>query len=500
MFRLRSDRSALENGFALVVTTNDSERKAILSRLDPYRKLEPDFEGTRAYLGIVEDRLVVVLDAAGGFARDDTATRVAIRFLANPMNPTPALVAICGVCWGNPATTKKGQVLLATGIVSINRGTFKVGGQVSQPYSYISSIKLPDGVVGDNTEYGATVLTLEQNIQDPSRRDELLRAFPHVSGGEMEAFAVIPELVSKRIPWLVVKGVSDFGEHEFDRTGQPEAAQRAAHQLTRVIEVNIDRSVASSMESPERRFRIIQEMRGSEMLIEKKDLDQNNIKVDIQRKLQQLQAGIAFYTGAALVSAKLPRGLSLLLLEVALNCLTHGRATRVHLAMFLDRIILKADGRLYDASSLTNEADGQGGQLTWQTFFRDFGERVTFANVEPKDTKKWTHQYEFCMSGISEKLHDSRTRCSVHINIDKYAVMTGQSVFTTNPACELVHVDLSPIDMMSVALDVARSFGELLREGKKIVVFTPNRDLAERINRNLSDDVASGRITIMSNY
>lgn len=179
MRQLISYKRILDGYYTLVVTTNDSERKAVLEMLDSNSKLSCRDAKRRAYLGIVHRSPVVVLDGAGGFSDEHAATRFAMDILANEIFPKPSLVVICGVCWGNPNTVQAGEVILSSSVVSLNRSTLTPSGNAHKPYYHESRLDIAELDIAMQPGWKrGQMLSLESRITDIPARDKLLVDHP----------------------------------------------------------------------------------------------------------------------------------------------------------------------------------------------------------------------------------------------------------------------------------------------------------------------------------
>jgi nucleoside phosphorylase len=192
--------------------------------------VEGVLSNVRVYVGDMAGRVVVVLDGEGGFGVN-SASRFAASFLANDALPRPAFVIQCGICWGNPYLTDLEDVLVATTVYCVNK-TESMPDGTRVPKATILQTPIPPHVLtpvtGAGVVVGADFLSVEELLQSTQARDGYLRLYPTAAGGDMEEFVVIPSCHALQIPWLIIKGVPDFGDNQFERSKQAIAAEKAA--------------------------------------------------------------------------------------------------------------------------------------------------------------------------------------------------------------------------------------------------------------------------------
>ena len=79
------------------------------------------------------------------------------------------------------------------------------------------------------------ILSGEKLIDNPNFKADLLRQFPNAKGGEMEGIGLGSAANSRKIPWILVKGICDWADGQKNDKNQPLAATAAAHLVHHVL-------------------------------------------------------------------------------------------------------------------------------------------------------------------------------------------------------------------------------------------------------------------------
>lgn len=489
MQHLQSYKTILDGSLVVVLTTNSHERKAVLSVLKAKRKLQTNNPSCRAYLGVSADRIVLVLDGDGAFSGMGAASRFLCDFLANGLYPRPAAVIMCGVCWGNPALTSVGDVLVASTLISINRSVANQKGEISIiPRTFETCF--PESAVKSLKEVGvvapAILISEEQLYQGSEARDTQLLGFPHAHGGEMEGFVIAPACQAKSIPWLIIKAVSDFGGDDFERSAQDTAAHQAANVLVKCFEKII------YDESREEELRELADVICGHLFeLRQEQFDfGGNIALQVNDKLCGLESVISFYTGSATQSRFLANKLAIVLREFALNAFKHGRARRVRIDVDPQGVSFDDDGDPYTIEQLVAEEKGRGGQLAWTGLKRDCID-AEMLTVRIGARNKWKNGFRFNIENEYPHLVDAKLKCRAEINQSK------RPAIYVHPECFDVYVDIRHIEMMTLVLDTVEEFKPLLDEGKKIHVALTDPDIREKIKLAFPIEIESQYLIIL---
>ncbi len=491
MQHLQAYRDVLNDAFVVVVTTNSNERKAVLAVLDAHRKLTTSHISNRAYLGVADNRIVVVLDGDGAFVGLGAASRFVSDFLANDRYPRPAGVVLCGVCWGNPRLTSIGQVLVGGTVISVNRAIAESsGGRTIQPKTFACG--LPEDFIEAFADDGviapALILSLEQLYKSTAARNELLQQFPLAHGGEMEGFAVVPSCERKSIPWLVIKGVSDLGNDDFGRLEQPELADKAARVLLKGLS-NWPHGVQYNEKQNEGLLQLADVIRGHSFELRRELFNfGGNLALQVNNALRGLESVVGFYTGSSLLHPALAAHLSRAVKEIALNALKHGQAKSVRIDVDPHGVSLDDDGKVFSLDDLSSANEGRGGQLAWRTFCRDHLGRLKVSNV-PRT--KWQNSIRFEITNAHPNLPDTKLKCRAIVEL-----LVRPAIYV-HPECSDIYVDIRKIEMMTLALDTVEEFQPLLESGKKLFVALTDPDIREKIESAFPNDISTGQLVFL---
>lgn len=456
------------------------------------------YPNCRGFVGHLNRRFVVVLDGDGGFSGGNAATSYAIQYISNPLNPKPALMALFGVCWGNPNYVNVGDVLVATTVISINRSIARESSTDINPKYFVSSLQLPKfQSLPDKLKPEATVITLEQLIENVATRDAYLKQFPTAMGGEMEAFALVPLCDTQRIPWVIVKGVSDLASQDICREFQFAIAKQASEVLGELTAAQI----SDPMETPTdtnsiQRMDLVYELAGSEICIQRTELDENNLKLSLQKYFPRVRSCINFYTSVVAIHEDLSLQVTQTLLEVALNAFLHGGAKKVRMRLEFNRIDYVDDANEFDIEKLDTVERPRGGAITWGKLknHQITQSRIVYKSMGARN--QWTNHYCFEIPGACKRVFDVRANCKADLNLHT-PKSSPQSVITFHDSCEVIYIDLAPIELISVALDICDELKPLLSAGKHIQIHTPDADLADKIKSTFSTEVESGKIELL---
>jgi nucleoside phosphorylase len=500
---LKAYKDVLDGGIVCVITTNDSERRAVLGSLDAHRKLEVHsaYPRRRAYLGTSNRRLLLVLDGDGAFAGAGSAARFACDYLADSALPSPAAVVLCGVCWGNPAVVGPRDVVVGTTVISVNRARSTIDKRrESLPESFRSTF--PHGALealkGENVVVGASLVSVEEQMMSTKARDEYLNLFPSVAAGEMEAFVVIPACDARKIPWLVIKGVSDFGDDNFERTLQAEVAAAAAAILKQAVALLVP---APDDDSPDplaqKRLELIDVLHGRCFRVRSADLDWNSVKHSVDQVMRRLQVSIDYYTGCGSMGDELGLNLSRVVKEVALNAFTHGRATNVDISLDAAGISYQDDGRTFTTTGLGAAPGARGGAMTWNILERDYiiPKKIVVNPLPARGV--WTNRLRIDVPNSTPGLIEARTHCRAVIDLAVARGTRSPGLLIFHPECLEIYVDLRGIEMLSIVLDISEEFQPLLGSGKKLIVALSDPDIESRLRADFPQEIATTRLVLL---
>jgi hypothetical protein len=490
--KLSKNWGALHENHVLLVTTNSNERRAMLEILDEYQKLTTGTPKQRAFLGHSGENLVVVLDGDGGFASEDAATRFAIRYLKDGSYPSPSMVLIGGVCWGNPGMVKVGDVIVCGDIASANRSTARPDGSEVKFYPFKSSIELAELVEGiDPKPKRGDLISLEVRLSDEKARDALLEKRPSALGGEMEAFALVPECQS--LPWLVVKAVSDFATVMEGREEQSDAAYRAAEVVAQLLErFQTTRRAELQEQTMAAATNLIHALKGKSIVIGHDQFhpDEDKFTAALQVMFSdQILVSTTIHTNAVAVHSNLAEDISSLLLEIVSNAFRHGRAKKAIIEFSLDGIVYSDDATEFDLNTL-HDGQGRGGQAVYKKF------RSRHTNSGSVEIK--------CQAGPKgnrirlQVPHEIADLCNIvdqcSARFDRAALFQRRNALKWPATCQTVFVDVDALLMMSVVFDVCDEITASVNTGIKFVLRCSDPDRVSEIRGRYLDAVESGQI------
>lgn len=498
MRELIVNKKVLDGYYALVVTTNDSERKAVRHMLNGDTQLSLSNARRRAYLGIVKNLPVLVLDGSGGFSDANAASRFAIEVLENPYLPRPALVVICGVCWGNPNKVKVGDVIVSPHVTSLNRSTLTSEGDVPTPYTYQSTLNFElnelDTLMGVKL---GQLLSFESRVTSSPARERFLQDHPLALGGEMEGFAVIPTCAEKGIPWLLVKGVSDFAEDDCKRESQASVATSAARALRSIVCMqqsshdDDDKTLIA-----EQRLAFAHTLQGRDLILDRSNLDMNSLKESIEKNLLPLRSRIDFYTSASAVSKNLPEHTAGLLLEYAMNAFGHTEASRAHIKIVPTGIEYSDDGPEYDIAGLTTERQQRGGSAAWIDFKNEYLDtaKVTWATLDPDANAKNRFRIEIPVT--HDGLRDAKAHCKAMIDTRPASLRNGGAV-QFHESCTEIFIDCENLVMRSRAFDICDELPALLAKELRVFIVVDSPTIAQYIKEKFQHAIEEGKIVLL---
>lgn len=490
MLKLGANKKTLDQNHVLVVTTNSHERDAVLNVLHRHLKLTTGSHGRRAYLGYVGKTLVVVLDGAGGYADADAATRFAVAYLKDPSNPKPALVLMAGICWGNPKHVLVGDVIVCNVVHSANRSTARPDQREIKTYAFTSSARVDELVAGSNVKVRqGGLISLEVRLMDEATRDELLLQMPTALGGEMEAFALVPEC--RELPWLVVKAVSDFGGLEETRETQPDAARKAADVVTHLIaQFEATRLVDLGADQAQLQNRLIEALHGQLLVIDISHLSSAQINSSIQAYFSQIETSVALHTNALATQGNLSRDVARLLLEIASNAFRHGRARKVEMRFDVRGIAYQDDGTAFEAATLAAIENGRGGQATYVSFV-DRHANTGSVSLRPADYKDG-NRLRIDISSDVPNLPAIVAKCSAAV--DHAAMRRCERALRWASDCEVIYIDFESIAMMSTILDLCEELLQPISMGRRFVVLCSDADTVTEVTRRYPGPISNGQI------
>jgi nucleoside phosphorylase len=160
----------------------------------------------------------------------------------------PSVVVSCGVCFGlRPQEQQIGTVILATRLRTYEQvriGTTSDGSLELRERCQaadadpVFTLRARGILSGARNVLFGEVLSGEKLVDHVKFRDGLIQRFPDALAGEMEGGGLASACGRRRIPWLLIKGISDFADgtkSTNERSSQRSAARVAAGVLLKLL-------------------------------------------------------------------------------------------------------------------------------------------------------------------------------------------------------------------------------------------------------------------------
>ncbi|MCM0759084.1 MULTISPECIES: hypothetical protein [Sporomusa] len=210
----------------LLVTATDLETKIlhdIIEPLDNYnQKLKGYNQNQTYYIGKFGAYPTIhVRCAMGSGGRDASMMTVseAIRFWK------PKAIVMVGIAFGiNPTKQNLGDVVVADKVTFYEPSRVGQDASLNRDTKYNADVVLLDrfrNIQGwefkisedaYSEKHIGELLSGEKLIDSQEFKDKLLKAFPNAKGGEMEGAGLCAVADRERVPWIIVKGICDWGD------------------------------------------------------------------------------------------------------------------------------------------------------------------------------------------------------------------------------------------------------------------------------------------------
>jgi nucleoside phosphorylase len=496
---IREHAPALDGGYILLLTSNSEEKKAINSILANARSATIGADTRGCSLGMVADRFVVHITGESGLSKPASIGRIAVHLLSETARlPKPAIVVLAGFCWGNPAMMKTGDIIVTSHVLSLNEqretgaGTEWVArplsGQVDVAPEVLAEVNLMLGRKGMRVTSGL-LASLETRFESDVPRDELLKKWPELLGGEMEAFSFLPSCTT---PWLVVKAVSDYGGTDYDRAHQADAASRAAETTRCLLQALAARDRLTTTDDAAAHELLADVLAGDTIVVLTNAVHPNKLNdyldgvigPQVMRKLRNYSSELEYGRAFGRVFCDC-------LLELTQNALRHGRANRVSIQFLPMRIVFADDGDVFDPRTLAGE---RGGARAWKSLANRFDLDAMLTVRKAGGKRK--NSYSFVLEKVQKLLADARDNCRVRIAPGTINTVQGRpEVFEYDAGCRAVYLDTSRIHMTSRRLAIAEGLRRITESGRK--VFLGCRDSDDvMLYKELLRDIPAEQLTI----
>ncbi|CAB3745483.1 hypothetical protein LMG24238_07619 [Paraburkholderia sediminicola] len=485
-------KAALQNNFIFILTSNSKEKGAV-NEIIKYRKSVPcAFPSHGLYIGFLGDRPVVHLSGTSGISEKDSISRIATQFLSDSNLPSPCLVILVGFCWGRPDLTKIGDVLVSREILSLNYSISAAKASKRRPSPFKSSLLFSDELQEELVKTEAArrdivvhcgpLASLETLLTDDVARNEILEYRMDTVGGEMEAFGFVP---SCQLPWIVVKAVSDFGDSDFSRKSQADAARAAASFIEPLTDILVK---FDALPAPRRTSEVaaLEDLLvGATLRIEVDDQILINLNTFLNDIIgPRVDFKLSQYCSAHEYGSSFARHFCDLLLEVTQNSILHGKSKFVDLKFSAEKIEIIDEGGEFDLENLPHQSNGRGGTKAWQ---RTLDEYISKNLIEYKFIRrKNINQYTFSLIKSLAILIEAKKHCTASFTPDAFnIIMPSKDVFVFDEKCSGVYINVSSIRMSSRRIRIFNAVKELLDEGKYVLIACNDQKEVEELAEEL---------------
>lgn len=230
----------------LLVTFNEHETRALLAGFGAAPA--PDFDGPHAYtqLGVHGGQEVIhVLSKQG---RKDAQATVSA---AIARHQPSAVIAVGIACGANKGKQAIGDVLVSEYLCDYESARLNADGSAIQrgarpPASplLLGRVRVLDQRRGDETGWPTVhigaLLCGDKLIDDPAVLIRLKAWEPEAIGIEMEAAGIEKAASAARVDWIVIKGISDWGDGRKNTKSKELDQRRAADNAVRVVKALLE--------------------------------------------------------------------------------------------------------------------------------------------------------------------------------------------------------------------------------------------------------------------
>jgi nucleoside phosphorylase len=410
--------------------------------------------------------------------------------------PLPQIVLVVGFAWGNPAHVNVGDIIIASKIHDVNHVRKENGKEkrrVADRVSAVGSVAefltglppSPHSVTGFlPSRHSGRVLcgelaSAEIYLADSSERDAIIQQLPEVLGGEMEAFDVVRDL---KVPWLLIKAISDDGGDGVDRKMQSLAAHAAANLVSPTLEVLTSEGILEPAREDVSVQHLIEALHGKALRISRPDGDRlaivNAMNFEVPRIIQRLSN---YASGQDGQDDLFFETLAVTMVEVAQNAFLHGSASYVNCDFNETSVSLDDDGTAYDPKALTGM---RGGSISWKELANDYIANGVI-DFESTYRKASGNSYKFKFRKIDFEIRKAMMECSVHVVSDGHGFKGSEITF--DPICNTLYYDLGQIYSISKLNSVESELILLVESGKSVIVSCRDKRQAEKLGDALAE-------------
>lgn len=481
----------LTDNYVLILTANSNEKKAVNKLIQHRQSIALGHNTHGSYIGIINDHFVIHICGTSGIGDSLSISRIVMHLLGQEHFPRPKLLLLVGICWGDPNKTSVGDGIICNSVFSLNRTDEYPSKTDYRAKQYISTVfadeALVDGICDQGSRFTLGALaSLEKLLMSDRVREEVLRSAPSAIGGEMEAFGLMPSL--SRIPWLIIKAVSDCAGDNFSRDSQIDVLQaiisRVPSVLQRVVEAN-DMNFKMRDEVAQLLHYVLI---GDTFVISRSEVSADGLNDFLNDnfgpifiyKLQRYCSGIEY-------DSEFPYSFCDLLLELVQNSFRHGGAEKVTISFNSKSIVVVESIDAYDLQSILGN---QGGAKAWQKV------KLQYLDSQQISYKVKSQRHLFSLNKIDSVLRETVANCSAAI-VQK-SVRSGYKSCTleVDSSCEAVYVDARGIFMSSRSLEVITDINTFLKDGRIVYVACRNKQQVLEYKESIKGESDNARVFV----
>lgn len=461
-------RDALEANYVLLLTTNSVERDAVSQVIaESFQTVvHRDTRGSR--IGRLDDRFCIHLNGAAG-AQDNNSIGSLTRWMTSPPRPVPQLIIVVGFAWGNPAHCREGDVIVASRVRDVNHVRFSQGIVERRDISRTSPLGSVAECVdrlkigrGEGRVLSGEFASAEAYLSDTAARDAILKQFPDLVGGEMEAFDVVREL---DVPWLFIKAVSDDGGDDVDRRQQHSAARNAASLILPALQVMTTEGLIEQPRKDKSTERLADALIGHAFRISRPAGARGIVVEAMNREVPRIMQRLASYGLGVADQELLAEVLAVAMAEVGQNAFIHGDASYINLSFNETSVSLSDDGFSHDPNSLMGD---RGGATAWCDLDRRFFRNGDIL-FKRRGSKARGNNYRFTFAAINSEIRNAERHCSVRYGFRGSSPFEMLSLIF-EPSCQTLFYDASKTFTVSKRFGDASELISLLEGGRSLII------------------------------
>jgi nucleoside phosphorylase len=459
--KLQNYFEILDDNYVLICTSNKIEKDAVNKQISHRHELEVNMDTLGCSIGLMNDKFVVHLTGESGVESRIAISRLVVQYISKEVNPKPTLLVLSGFCWGNPDKVSSDNVVICSDIISLNSTSYHQDGvrYKSTPYASDINSGFIEGKI-HNVIHG-TLCSLETLIAQTSKRDEIITEFPHLLGGEMEGFGFIPSL--KKLPWVIVKAISDFASDDFTRERQATSARRAATTVKKLISIYESECYIKLNSTSSKNLCLTHALYGKEIKITRNEVNFNNLNDYIDGLAPLVQYKLSYYVTGDEYGDSFIRYFSYLLLETAQNSFKHGGASKCVIHFDESSLYIQDDGNDFELYGLSSNQN-TGGAFSWLKFKENF---LDTGYVSYKFEKK---KHKFKLLKINENIRRIINDCTARIVCNAIGGWANSQILSFKDDCESVYVDDRRVFLPSRRFHLVNEVSRIIESGRVVFV------------------------------